>query len=488
MTDGPVTRRGRGQDDDAHDRDLGMRVVARLQGLIRAARMYDASNQTYQRQVDEMLAVLAGALEDETVLVGLGDSFYLNGVRLRPSSSTIALFRALHEELHIRGLAAVRFQRGVTRDEMTGFLGLFNAARTAEQGQALPDAVTAAGIHRIQPLRTTDLRAEDTGEGGGGGAEETEDTRGERARAREIVQRTTAGTRDILLKTARTGRPALRQARRLIQPVVDCITRDEVSIVGLTALKDHDEYTFAHSVNVSILSIAMGQALGLPRGVLANLGVAALLHDLGKINVPAEVLRKPGRLDEEEWEHIRRHPLEGVKITSRMPGLNLLMLDTMRVSFEHHRTLDGGGYPRVAAPRPLSPLSRVVAVADVFDALTAHRAYRKRAFTGFEALRMLTGPDRDRYDEAALWALMRSVGLYPAGTLLRTASGHVVVSLSPNTRDLARPHCRVLERPDRTRVPDDTPETWEPMPAHDSVVRVLSPEDWPGDTEALLAA
>src|SRR4029077_6562924 len=107
-----------------------------------------------------------------------------------------------------------------------------------------------------------------------------------RQRAQQTFWRAVFGTRSVLLRTAQTGRPALRQARRVVQPVVDSIMKNEYSIIGLTALKDHDEYTYAHCVNVSVISIGIGQALGLPRQALANLGVAALLHDMGKIAIP----------------------------------------------------------------------------------------------------------------------------------------------------------------------------------------------------------
>src|SRR5262249_23647995 len=164
-------------------------------------------------------------------------------------------------------------------------------------------------------------------------------------------------------------------------------------------------------------------------------GVAALLHDIGKLTIPADVLRKPGRMNEDEWELMRRHPIEGLKMVSRVPGLSPLTVDMLNVTLQHHRTSDGGGYPRARRPGTPSAVARIVAVADCFDARTAHREYRRRPFTGYEALHLLLGPDRGRYDGAALWALVKTVGLYPAGTLLVTDSGALVVSASPNPRD-----------------------------------------------------
>jgi HD-GYP domain-containing protein (c-di-GMP phosphodiesterase class II) len=269
---------------------------------------------------------------------------------------------------------------------------------------------------------------------------------------------------------------------------VDSVLRNEFSIVGLTALKDHDEYTYAHCVNVSVLAISMGQKVELPRQALANLGVAALLHDIGKLMVPAEVLRKPGRLAPGELELVRRHPLHGVRMISRLRGLMPLTLDCMHVAFQHHMNADLSGYPRVRGGGEPAAFSRIVAVADLFDALTSHRAYRARPFTGFEALREVLHRRRRHLDPGATWALVKTVGLYPAGTMMLTESDHLVMSLSPNPLDPGRPYCRVVMRPDSS-VPEPTsPEVWAPMPADERVVRVLDPEEFAVDRDALLAA
>jgi HD-GYP domain-containing protein (c-di-GMP phosphodiesterase class II) len=290
------------------------------------------------------------------------------------------------------------------------------------------------------------------------------------------------------VRAAQTGRPDLRQAKRLVQPVVDSIMKHEYSIVGMTALKEHDEYTYAHCVNVSVLSVSMGQALGLPRQALADLGVTALLHDIGKVAVPGDVLRKPAHLTADEWGFIQRHPVEGVKMMFRMSGLSSLALDVMRVCLEHHMNFDLTGYPEIGQEWAQSVMTRIVAVADCFDAMTAHRAYQRRASTPFESLQYLLGPARVQFDPAVLWSLVRTVGLYPAGSMLLTESNHVVLAVSPNPDDLRRPCCRVLVRPDGTPVAEEAGETWDPMPPAECVQRVLRPEDTTIDAQEQLAA
>lgn len=310
----------------------------------------------------------------------------------------------------------------------------------------------------------------------------------DRQRARRLYQAAVEGTERVIARSAMQGRPALQQARRVVQPLVDQVMRSEYSILGMTALREHDEHTYAHCVNVSVLSIRIGQVLGLQRQELANLGVAALLHDVGKVMVPTEILQKAGRLEASEWEAIRRHPLEGFKLVCRMPHLTQLTLTTARVALQHHVSLDGSGYPSAVDAATVSTVARIVAVADFFDAVTAHRAYRARPMTPFEALHLILRVERAKFDPAPVWALLQAVGHYPAGTVLEMQSGHTVLSLSPSTIDPRRPVCRILVRPDGTRTVEDAPELWEPMPLTEHVVRVVPPEEFGGDGGLLEAA
>lgn len=466
---------------------LGPKLLVRLNAMLRTARTHDVTNQAFQRQLKEFLEVVSQVMEqdqeDEVALVVVADYFYLNGVRLKVQPSILGIVHALMGELERRALGGIRFLHDVHEAELERFFQLFVAADETALAERLPEAVREADIQHVVPVPAVELDADDLTRNLDEQAEHSE-----RGRAKRVFWRAVLGTRKIVLRAHQTGRPDLRQAKRLVQPVVDSIMRHEYSVVGLTALRDHDEYTYAHCVNVSVLSIGMGQALGLARQVLADLGVAGLLHDIGKIAVPGEVLRKPAKLSDEEWHMIRRHPIEGVKMISRMPGLTPLTLDAMRVCLEHHMNFDRTGYPKIEADWGQATLSRIVAVADCFDAITAHRAYHRRPRTPFEALQYMLGPSRVSFDPAVLWALVRTVGLYPAGSVLQTDSGHVVLALSPNASDVRRPVCRVLVQPDGTPAPEDPAEEWTPMPDDRNVIRVLKPEEHSFSTSEALAA
>ena len=474
--------------DDPEDRylrsTLGPRLVARFFGLLRAVRIYDLSNQAVSDQLREVLSLIEEAMDDQVTLVAMGQCFYLNGVRVRAESSQIQLFTALSAEFEQRRLGGMRFLEGVQAEELGTVMRLMVEHADAARGPGLGGAAISAGVLRIVPITLEELESKHEQE-----LEQEDDGDTEKPnQARRAYRHAIQGAKAAILRTAKTGRPAIRRAKRVIQPIVDSTMKHDFAMVGLTAIKNHDEYTYAHCVNVSILSIAIGQALGVPRNALANLGVGALLHDVGKTTIPIDVLAKPGRLTNDEWALMCRHPLEGAKVVTHMPGLSTLTLDVLGVCLYHHLRNDGSGYPKVARSGPSPAMARIVAVADCFDAMTTHRAYRDRPFTGHEALSTLLGPDRLLFDPAVLWALVQTVGLYPAGTLMRTTSGYLVLSIQNDCEDLRRPHCRVLACPDGRHALDGRPVTWAPMPRHETVDRIVPPEEFDAEIDQLLAA
>jgi HD-GYP domain-containing protein (c-di-GMP phosphodiesterase class II) len=469
--------------DGQRERQLGATILSRLHAALRGMRLYASSNRALQAQLQELLDSVLALMEDEVSLLGMGDSFYVNGVRLRADGSQVAVFRAVLGELEAREVGGIRFTAGLTIEELDAFLRLFHAAKKRPGVAALEAELTGAGIRHVNPIRAKDVVAPQEEDASGDEADR------EKRRARTVHRKAVQGAHDVLQRTARTGRPALQQARRVVQPIVDQLLRSADSLVGMTALKQHDEYTYVHCVNVSIVSVRIGQQLGLRRSELANIGVAALLHDTGKIAVPLEMLLKPGQLDENEWKAIRRHPIEGVRIVSRLPGISELMVDSMRVAFEHHMHVDHSGYPPVRDGRPLGAFSRIVAVADIFDAVTSHRAYRKRPMTAHEALRLLLGREREHFDPAVLGALVQTVGLYPAGTVFVTDAGRTLLSVSPNSASPRHPNCRELTGDPGQEAAEILAQAGDaPLPPDERVVKVIPPEELRVDVEGLLAA
>src|SRR6185437_7764985 len=195
-----------------------------------------------------------------------------------------------------------------------------------------------------------------------------------RERATERSKRTytqsVAATRELMSSVRMGGSPNIKKIKRVVQGIVDQILSDETSLVGLTTIRDYDEYTFTHSVNVCIFSVALGKRLGLSKIQLYDLGMAALFHDIGKSRVPQSILNKSGGLTDDEWRLIASHPWLGVLALFQVRGAQELPYRSMVVAHEHHMKRDLTGYPRPIRERQLSVFSKIVAIADGFDAAT----------------------------------------------------------------------------------------------------------------------
>lgn len=256
--------------------------------------------------------------------------------------------------------------------------------------------------------------------------------RGSRARCRSAFF-TALAVHRAYYRGAQQGKPLpIRHAKRTVQSLVDMVLEGESAILGLTALKAHDNFAFFHSVNVCVLSVGLGKRLGLDRPQLVDLGMAALLHDLGKAVVPTGILGKAGALTPEELAHIHRHPHLGVRELLRLGGLNQQLYPAMVGSFEHHMNCDGTGqgYPKTAQPYRPHLFGRIVAIADCFDALSSKRVYRKHAQPHDDTLAYLLSLAGTKFDPVLVKLFVNLIGVYPVGSVVRLRSGRMGVVVS----------------------------------------------------------
>lgn len=249
-----------------------------------------------------------------------------------------------------------------------------------------------------------------------------------RAGLRVVEELTFQVSRDVPLD--------LRKARLILNSLMDIIARDRVALLGVSAIKDYDEDTAHHSVNVSVLSLLVGAQLELDRTGLTALGLAALLHDIGKVRVPWEILTKAGSLTQEELEIVRRHTLYGAQILRGLPGLARL---AMVVAFEHHANYDLSGYPAVTAKPVPHIFTRIVQAADFYDAATSARRVYQRAMLPHDAITFILARAGKIFDPVVARIFVRQVGLYPVGSVVELDSGEVGVVVAPAEREVARP-------------------------------------------------
>jgi HD-GYP domain-containing protein (c-di-GMP phosphodiesterase class II) len=307
----------------------------------------------------------------------------------------------------------------------------------------------------------------------------------------ELLQSYAAGL-ELLRQTAArllAGRPAdLDATVRLTEHLAELISEDPAQALLLTTVKSYDEYTYHHMVNVCILSLALAGAIGLSHEQSIALGIGGLLHDVGKVKVPREVLQHDGLLDEEQWRLIQRHPVDGaglVAVSTRDP-----LHPAMSIVLEHHAAFDGSGYPSLSGRRLASLPARIVSVADCFDAITSKRSYRKPEERRQALAILQTGAGRS-FDPRVVRTFVRLVGLFPVGSLVQLATGEVGVVVRNHERALGRPTIRLVldaqaNAAEATEI--DLSEKTPDGAFRWSVVRTIDPVEMGIDMLSLLAS
>lgn len=231
--------------------------------------------------------------------------------------------------------------------------------------------------------------------------------------------------------------PGLRAVvRKIIEDALD--HRD--LLIQLSAIRGHDDYTFAHSLNVCVLSVMTGVKMRLPERQLVELAMGALLHDLGKTLVPHAILTKPGPLTAAEWDKVRRHGEDAFHILRRQWGLPLAVA---HIAHQHHENFDGSGYPRGLAGDAIHSYARIVAVADIFDAVTSDRPYRQ-AFLPHDAYEIILGSRGVKLDPETVDIFVDNVAMYPVGSTVVLDSGEIGVVVKVFPKLSTRPIVKIV--------------------------------------------
>lgn len=419
---------------------IGRELVQSLFVALRSAQLYDSRNDTlraaadrFVQSLEELLLVDRGARLE----VG-GDLILVNDVRIRSELRSYSVHANLLRFFRELGIGGFEWETVPDVGEAARFVSVVGRLEVQDLEDPvfhLRERLLHEGLGDIQVLEPREEESETLA-----------DDPDKRRRAEKTYRHTVVVTRQ-LMESLRAGHTLrLTRVRRAVQSIVDQVFDDESLLVGLTNLRDYDEPTFTHSVNVCIFAVSLGQRIGLSRLELYELGMAGLLHDLGKVDVPLDVLLKSEALTDEEWEAMQRHPLYGVwrimagRQRGRVPAREML------AAFEHHLNVDLSGYPAIRFPRRLALYSRIVAICDSFDAGTTPRVYKTDPITPAEMLQALERWKGIRYDPILIKAFVSLLGIYPPGcvVLLDTQEIAVVLAVDPDPRSIARPRAKLV--------------------------------------------
>ncbi len=417
----------------------GKSTFQQLAVVIKNATVYPAAHPFLLASAEQFLARVLELLQSRKDV-----SFYLVGGELFFETHSILVDQSLSllmEQFTLRDVGGVVFTPGIDRDEVIRFAYLMNKdVSYFTDRESITEIIATERITHIE-LHHVMMAGKKFGQ----------TVRDAKKRSGEVFLGAVDTVKEIVQSVHLEKAVNMRKVSSVVHTMVDDILDDRDAFLGLTSIRLYDEYTFAHSVNVAVLSIAQGTFLSFDKPQIAALGVAGMLHDIGKVHVPLDIINKPDKLTEAEWETIKRHPVEGALILSDIPSITKIAMVT---AFEHHQH---GGYPRVDTIMEQHPFSQIVAIADAYDAIVAARVYYKVPTPPDEAIRILFKKRGKVFNPVLVKAFINMIGIFPAGTLLKLDSGEIAI-VTHQTRDLMRPRVLLLTRFDGSEREDPSAE------------------------------
>jgi HD-GYP domain-containing protein (c-di-GMP phosphodiesterase class II) len=419
-------------------RQGGRALLLALYTALRSLKLYPVENATVQKALEDLDVTTRALLATESdVEIRLaGDFIFVNATRLRLELDNYASFSHILAMLRTFEIGALRVHSTVTRREWQILLSLLlSLSERGESGERFDALLERLAVGEVKGLEIERANPQ----------ESDTDTEQAKQAAKRVYSQGVAVTKDVMTG-ARLGRATnVKRVKRAVQLIVDQVLNNETSLVGLTTIRDYDEYTFTHSVNVCIFSVALGKKLGLSRLQLYDLGMTALLHDVGKARVPIEILNKTTGLDEQEWRIMQGHPWLGALTLFSMRTHDEVPYRSILVAHEHHMKTDLTGYPKCIRPRSLGLFSRIVSVADGFDAATTRRSYQTIPIEPDQVLREMWENPKRGYEMVLVKALINLIGVYPVGTcvILDTFEVAIVAAPNPEGQQLNRPLVRL---------------------------------------------
>ncbi|HTM02813.1 MAG TPA: HD-GYP domain-containing protein [Vicinamibacterales bacterium] len=432
-------------------------LVRKFAAAVRGAQLYAPGHPLVTRSisllVDTLTLVHANA---PSIAIGIvGENLVVGDL---PIARAMETFGELMRRLEQLGIERIVIDRGVEHDEL---VRLVRALAKADSG-------SAGDLEKLPHVRVGRLQVE-----------ERVDAPGDMGTFKRLYDDAVSVASTLWESADVEGMPDADAARGMVDSLAQAVAQNRTALLALTALKNYDNYTFTHMVNVSILTMGQARGLGIEGALLREFGLAALMHDIGKVRTPAEILNKPDKLTDSEFDILKRHTVDGAEILRNTPEMPAL---APVVAFEHHLRADGTGYP-LGVNRPVLNLGTILCgIADVYDAMRSQRVYQQ-AFPSERILAVLQRNDGTQFDQHLVRRFSQLVGIFPAGNIVRLDSGEVAVVLKPYAADPYRPRVRLVIAADGTKLESHQDvNLWEPTEAAGrSIVRPLDPADFDFD-------
>jgi HD-GYP domain-containing protein (c-di-GMP phosphodiesterase class II) len=426
---------------------LGNNLVTKFHVLMRISQIYDSKNVALQQFIEESLYAIntfvkkGGSIRLKIV----GDDIFFNEQRLRYTVEGFTSFKYLLTQWKKRLIGEVLYKEVLDEEALREFIYILMGLEEGKEENAALFNEKLKERH-LTSIEVGPLEVSEKEEGAYTLAKEDP-----REVGKKVFFETIGTVKDVITQIKGKQHADVRKLKRLVRKAVHLIMEDESILLGMTTIKNYDEYTFNHSVNVSIYSLAMGRRLGFSRSALSELGITAMLHDIGKSKIPLEILNKPAALSDEEWGQMKKHPLTGVEIVLNLKQLGEVNPKMVVGIFDHHLKNDLSGYPKLFHRKRVSLFGRIIQIADAYDAMTTPRIYKKVPLTPEQTLAIML-KDRDVYfDSILLKMFIGLVGVHPIGSLVLLDTHEMGVVFKPNIDPqwIERPQVILLDRDKR---------------------------------------
>jgi len=414
-------------------------IFIRFSSALRTAQLYEPNNDTFIRQVNLLFDLIQTILKNEgkAHFQFRANTLFFNTVRVKFDFHSYHNFKFLADIFKEREIGTLGFEPGLSQEELTQFVTLFVDGEEENPFENFEAKIKEKGIghiflEKIHPSDTV------------GGKEEEEFMQS----AVKVFFKSITHLKEVVEREKQKKMVKLKTTRRLMQSIVNLISQNESFMVGLTNIKNYDEYTLNHSTNVCVLAVCFGRRLGFEKRELVDLGVSAFFHDIGKLAISKEILDKPGKLDENEMKIMQTHPWHGAKKLACLKELSILPVSALNVAMEHHiwSNLTGAGYPKYWKKNYTDLFSRITKICDFFDAVTTERPYRKKTATREEAVSWLLEKTGTEFDAVLLKVFANMIGVYPIGSLvvLDTGAWGIVTEVNPDIAYMTKPKVKII--------------------------------------------
>ena len=423
---------------------LGTDFIAKFYRLLKGTTIYDRKNVIIDRLTQECLQVINSIIQSEghLFLKIVRDNFFFNNIRVIVKADKYAVFKAFWQEMRRRWIGEVEFSTEVGGEHLKDFIYLLSGLEENNESNYLYvkkqleyRSIESIDVGKLEFFKDEDIYI---------------DSEDQKKYSKEVYFKSIGLVKEVVESINQQKALNIRKAKRLMQNAVNAIMQDDSTLLGLANIKNYDEYTFNHSVNVAIYAIALGQRIGIPKKHLSHLGMAGLFHDMGKTKIPREILNKTGKLSPEEWVMMRSHPIAGTELIMRMKEWGELSTRMIEGAFEHHLRYDLTGYPRLTRKRKITLFGRIITIGDFYDALVRPRVYNRFPYVSEKILGIMLERSGKDFDPAIVKVFINMIGIFPLGTLvlLNTNEMGLVTQIQEDTELIDRPKVCLLSYSD----------------------------------------